>query len=389
MSKVSSKVLQDYIKSQKELKDKLKEYNLNRNIKQERINEDLQTIILPLKQSVVNSNNLNEGLNNLKEDLNISIPKSNSYLKSINENGDEFLNKLNDLEKESKIMRSEIKKLTPTYTEAKKDIEKLQLNFSKLLPLSSNKSSSTSNLNEILENPLQRANSEIFSTPNAKIPTPLDLTMDTSSNNTDNTLSSPVNFIENRFGNTAMKYLNLNSSGDRVCDNVFGLRSEDGKDLWIGDSEVKINGNDIIVKNKTYEGTKGLWELVTLKEPSANVTNNDLKNYEEIILGTYAYMQNNDKNSRRVKSSAGNKYINYIRPILVDRKILKEKTGSGIDNFKIFTKSPVEYVYWNDVQELKDRLLLLLGEYDAGNDSPQIHNEIMNIIEELKEENVI
>lgn len=40
----------------------------------------------------------------------------------------------------------------------------------------------------------------------------------------------------------AMKYLNLNSSNAKLCDNIFGLRSEDGKDLWIGDNEVKING---------------------------------------------------------------------------------------------------------------------------------------------------
>lgn len=101
-------------------------------------------------------------------------------------------------------------------------------------------------------------------------------------------------------------------------------------------------------------------------------------------------MQNNDKTTKRIKSSVGNKYMNYIRPMLIKNTILKTKAGSGIEKFfKIYTKSPVEYVYWNDVNELKERLLLLLGEYEAGNDSPQIHNEIMNIIEELREENII
>lgn len=385
-SNVNDKTLNEYIKSQKELKDKLKELNLNKTIRNEQINEDFQPIISPLKQSVINSNNLSEGLNSLQEDLNITIPASNNYLKSINNyqkvHGDQYLKKLNELNNETQLLRSEIKKLSPIKSNAQK-LEKIHSDFIKILPLS-NKSVSLPKLDDFFKevnsqspNTSKNINDDVFTTPSS------------STSSVNETLSTPVNFVQNRVGNMAMKYLNMNSSDAKLCDNIFGLRSENGKDLWIGDSEVKIEGNDIIFKDTKYTGTKGLWELMTLKDPSL-FTDHDMEMYESIILKSYAYMQNNDKNTKRIKSSAGNKYINFIRPMLLKNKILKEKSGGGLsNNFKVYNKSNTEYVYWNDINELKDRLLLLLGEYEAGNDSPQIHNEIMNIIEELREENII
>ena len=44
-------------------------------------------------------------------------------------------------------------------------------------------------------------------------------------------------------------------------------------------------------------------------------------------------------------------------------------------------------MYWNDVNELVDRLKLLVAEKSAGNNSHD--NEIMSIIEELREERLI
>ena len=51
------------------------------------------------------------------------------------------------------------------------------------------------------------------------------------------------------------------------------------------------------------------------------------------------------------------------------------------------TSSNYDYVYWNDVNELVDRLKLLVAEKSAGNNSHD--NEIMSIIEELREERII
>jgi len=47
----------------------------------------------------------------------------------------------------------------------------------------------------------------------------------------------------------------------------------------------------------------------------------------------------------------------------------------------------MDYVYWDDPNELMDRLQLLAASYQAGNES---HNyEIMSILEELREANLI
>ena len=48
------------------------------------------------------------------------------------------------------------------------------------------------------------------------------------------------------------------------ADNTFGLRDKDGK-FYIGNKEAKIKENNIIVGNKEYAGTPGLWELIVAR----------------------------------------------------------------------------------------------------------------------------
>ena len=45
------------------------------------------------------------------------------------------------------------------------------------------------------------------------------------------------------------------------ADKTFGLRDKDGR-FYIGNKEAKINDNNIIVGDKTYTGTPGLWKLI-------------------------------------------------------------------------------------------------------------------------------
>ena len=80
------------------------------------------------------------------------------------------------------------------------------------------------------------------------------------------------------------------------------------------------------------------------------------------------------------------KYNKYIGPFL-NTKALKRKTveGSGLlPKYKIARKNmSMDYVYWDDPNELVDRLRLLIAEQSAGN--PSHVNEIHSIIEELRE----
>lgn len=72
------------------------------------------------------------------------------------------------------------------------------------------------------------------------------------------------------------------------------------------------------------------------------------------------------------------------------KKKRRSHTGFGIvsPDLMQYTKNEhVSYTYWNDPNELVDRLRLLIASKSAGHSAHT--NEIMSIIEELREENII
>ena len=54
------------------------------------------------------------------------------------------------------------------------------------------------------------------------------------------------------------------------ADKTFGLRDKDGM-FYIGNREAKIKDNNIIVGDKTYTGTPGLWELIVARSPDDKI----------------------------------------------------------------------------------------------------------------------
>ena len=61
-------------------------------------------------------------------------------------------------------------------------------------------------------------------------------------------------------GDIAEQYLRKFASASGT-DKSFGLRDKDGK-FYIGNKESKIKENTIIVADREYVGTPGLWELI-------------------------------------------------------------------------------------------------------------------------------
>ena len=53
-------------------------------------------------------------------------------------------------------------------------------------------------------------------------------------------------------------------------DKTFGLRDKDGK-FYIGNTEAKIKESNIIVGDKEYAGTPGLWELIVATTPDDKI----------------------------------------------------------------------------------------------------------------------
>ena len=54
------------------------------------------------------------------------------------------------------------------------------------------------------------------------------------------------------------------------ADKTFVLRDKDGR-FYIGNKEAKINDNNIIVGDKTYTGTPGLWKLIVARFPDDKI----------------------------------------------------------------------------------------------------------------------
>lgn len=154
--------------------------------------------------------------------------------------------------------------------------------------------------------------------------------------------------------------------------------------LKVGDSPINFEGNKINIGNTDYMPTLGLLELLFKKSPDKSLVNEmDLQAYRSILLTTNAHKKNY-KPTSAIREDKTDKYKNYIS------KMFETKKGSGVlPKYMIehAKKRKIDYLYWDDPNELVDRLRLLVGSQAAGNTSH--NNEIMSIIEELRESNII
>ena len=176
-------------------------------------------------------------------------------------------------------------------------------------------------------------------------------------------------------GSIAGKYLMKFASKTGV-DKTFGLYDKDGA-FYMGDKQVLISGNNLIVNDKEYQGTPGLWELITSKTPDSEIfTDGDYEQYQNILVETNAMRQNNDPTSTKPKGSRGKKWRVYVKPIWDMYKTSEdiEKDGSGI-------------ILPSDPSALLERFDLLVASKQAGNTGVQ--NEIVSILDELLRQKII
>ena len=59
------------------------------------------------------------------------------------------------------------------------------------------------------------------------------------------------------------------------ADKTFGFSDKDGK-FYIENKEAKIKENNIIVGDKEYVGTPGLWELIMTTTPDDTIFTNGI-----------------------------------------------------------------------------------------------------------------
>ncbi|KAK7580375.1 hypothetical protein V9T40_001004 [Parthenolecanium corni] len=158
-----------------------------------------------------------------------------------------------------------------------------------------------------------------------------------------------------------------------LSDRSYGLYCKDDK-FYMGDTVVEITNNVMrLPNNKKYLMTDGLWHLLTSGKPSDSEYNAyDLNTYKELVLYTYVYKQGNNPESKRPKSNNGSKYIDIIKPIY-ESTIEKDtdkykynttpgrklKKGKGLTKIVNTKDHNTEYVYWNSLDELLERLTIL------------------------------
>ena len=205
-------------------------------------------------------------------------------------------------------------------------------------------------------------------------------------------------------GPTASKYL-LPTFRQKATQSDIKPGDPKGTFFKIGETPIKIENDDIIIKDERFKGTVGLWKLITSKD-IPDITEykaEDLRDYITIMHITKATY---DKNNKRV---GGNDKMNkLIKPLV---KALEKDGGEGLIDkieehfgFEEETNEEEEYeepalipftptkgtglkILPSDPNALIDRFDLLFSSKKAGHTG--VRNEIVSILDELKRQGVL
>jgi len=150
-------------------------------------------------------------------------------------------------------------------------------------------------------------------------------------------------------------------------DKLYGPKKYADGVIKLGQEEVKFKNNAITIKDVSYQLTPGLVELLFSRYPM-QYTDNDLSTYKSILIQTSAHLT---LDGTKIKKG-GTKYKQIIC------KLFSSGMGVNLQTHNL--------VYWNDPNELVDRLRLLLASQSAGNTG--VSNEILSIFEELHESGI-
>lgn len=160
-------------------------------------------------------------------------------------------------------------------------------------------------------------------------------------------------------------------------DTVYGPHKDDNGEWKFANDILKVSDEKIIIGNQHWAYTPGLYELLFYQNPK-NYDATELDIYKTILINTNAHKVDYDP-KRRIKGNRGIKYRKII-------KNLFDTTHTGKGLMRVNPQKP-NYIYWDDPNELVDRLKLLMASQHAGNNNQT--NEIVSIIEELREANII
>lgn len=181
-------------------------------------------------------------------------------------------------------------------------------------------------------------------------------------------------------------------------DDFYGFRNHRGE-LTLGNETVSVNGGDgkplsFCIKKKEFPITNGLVNLLLSTNPK-QYSQRDLDTYKDMLIYTNAHKHDFSRTNMIRRNPQSIKYQNVIKnlfPIKVLRSQTKKMSGGTMQkpqmDYKIVDKrGKFHYTYWDDPNELVDRLRLLISSQAAGHTGHT--NEIISILEELQEAKII
>jgi hypothetical protein len=235
---------------------------------------------------------------------------------------------------------------------------------------------------------------EYMDTDNNKEDEHHDTDTENNGNEEEEILKSPPKNERNKIDSILEQFFDLHDDqkNHSSLDRVYGIRS-DGKRWLLGDSPIEAENDIIKIKDKSFRGSQGLYELLFLKNPDSKFYNaKDLDTYKEMLLLTNAHKQRYES-TKQVNSNRGTKYMNIIKGLVQNTAGSGIKINSGERNKRTanlnntVNLNSVRYEYWDDPNELVERLRILVASKEAGNTG--LNNEIISIKEELREAGII
>jgi len=172
-------------------------------------------------------------------------------------------------------------------------------------------------------------------------------------------------------------------TGSRVgldeLDSIYGPKIQSNGSVTLGDSSFSMDRANIYINDVAFPASKGLYDLIFLKKPR-KFSKEELGYYKDIInLTNVARKGYSNLQPFRTKTE---KFKNLIQDLVTDERF---RSGTGLYNMT--TGGPIEYKYFDNVNELVDRLRVLMASIEAGNHSHI--NEVNAILEELVELGII
>ncbi|KYN12104.1 hypothetical protein ALC57_15740 [Trachymyrmex cornetzi] len=143
-------------------------------------------------------------------------------------------------------------------------------------------------------------------------------------------------------------------------DHVYGVYLHKDGLMWrIKHFDVDDTDN-IIIDGVRYVGTSDLYELIFKRIPDdALYTEDDMHKYKSMLLVTNTHKHKHHSQGRLL-SNRGYKYKHVIAPLMsITPKKQKKKFGKGLPHAMTLNDNAIDYVHWDDPNELMDRLRLL------------------------------